>query len=189
MRASKHSSELRVPTIAVPVRLALVGEHPAAARPTTAELFVTDVPRRGRNQLLDDLAALVMAPPAFLPVRWSSRVRLLGKHAIAWIAIRRRAEAAVAAGEPVADPATDFGHEPSDEFTLYDREHIVELELMRGTKLIGNLLDSAPLDRTRAIDHLNGAGTFVRLWSPDDHYLVNKLQIVAATELGEVRGG
>ena len=39
------------------------------------------------------------------------------------------------------------------------------------------------------IDHLNGAGTFIRLWAPDDHYLVNKLQIVAVTELGEARGG
>jgi hypothetical protein len=186
VRASKHSSELRIPTIAVPVRLALIG-----ANPTTAELFVADVARRGRGQLLDDLATLVMAPPAFLPVRWSSRVRLLGKHAIAWIAIKRRETVpvpVVAAGEPAPDPATAELEPESDDLTLYDREHIVELELVRGTKLIGNMLDSAPLDRTRAIDHLNGAGSFVRLWSSDDHYLVNKLQIVAATELGEPRG-
>ncbi|HET9619753.1 MAG TPA: hypothetical protein VFP84_00205 [Kofleriaceae bacterium] len=158
MRASRHSSELRVPTKAVAVRLALVG-----GLPTPAELFVTDVPRRGHGQLLDDLAALVLAPKTFLPVKWSNRVRLLGKHAIAWIAI---------------------GHEPTDDVTLYDREHIVELELLRGTKLLGNLLDSAPLDRTRVIDHLNGAGAFVRLWTADAHYLVNTQQIVAVTELG-----
>jgi hypothetical protein len=175
VRPSKHSSELRVPTVAVPVRLALVG-----GMPNPAELFVADVARRGRVQLLDDLATLVAAPARFLPVRSSNRVRLLGKHAIAWIAVRRR-------GEAQPDPATDFSHEPSDELTLYDREHIVELELVRGTKLLGTLLDSAPTDRTRVIDHLNGAGAFVRLWTPDEHYLVNTLQIVAATELGEAR--
>jgi hypothetical protein len=150
----------------VAVRLALVG-----GMPSPAELFVTDVVRRGRGQLLDDLAALVLAPPAFLPVKWSNRVRLLGKHAIAWIAIRRQ------------DPDLPAG-EPGEDFTLYDREHIVELELLRGTKLLGNLLDSAPLDRTRVIDHLNGAGAFVRLWTADEHYLVNTQQIVAVTELG-----
>jgi hypothetical protein len=174
VRSSNRSSELRVPTRAVAVRLALVGGMPAPA-----ELFVADVPRRGRSHLLDDVAVMVAASGRFLPVRSSSRVRLLGKHAISWIAIRRR--------NPDPPPSTDFSHEPSEELTLYDHEHIVELELVHGTKLIGTLLDSPPADRTRAIDHLNRAEAFVRLWTTDEHYLVNTLQIVCATEIGEAR--
>jgi hypothetical protein len=171
--ASNRSSELRLPTMVVAVRLALVGGMPSAA-----ELFVADVPRRGRSQLLDDLAVQLDAPNDFIPVRWSNRVRLLGKHAIAWLAVRRRG---------LDDPSTDFSSEPSEELTLYDHEHIVEIELVHGTKLLGTLLDSSPADRTRVIDHLNRAGAFVRLWSADEHYLVNTRQIVAVTELGESR--
>ncbi len=159
----------------MPVRLALVGGAPGPA-----EVFVADVPRRGRSQLLDDVAALLTSPTAFLPVRLQSRVRLFGKHAIAWLAAPRR-------GDDQPDPATDFSDEHSDVFTLYDREHIVELELERGTKLLGTLLDSAPVDRTRVIDHLNGAGNFIRLWSADEHYVVNARQIIAVTELGGER--
>jgi hypothetical protein len=171
--ASNRSNELRLPTKVVAVRLALVG-----GMPTAAEMFVADVPRRGQGQLFDDLAAQLDAPAGFIPVRWSSRVRLLGKHAISWLAVRRRG---------ADDPSIDFSGEPSEELTLYDREHIVELELLHGAKLIGTLLDSSPADRTRVIDHLNRAVAFVRLWTADDHYLVNALQIVAVTELGEVR--
>jgi hypothetical protein len=46
------------------------------------------------------------------------------------------------------------------------------------------LLDSAPADRPRVVDHLNGPGVFLRVWSPDEHVLVNKHQIVSVTELG-----
>jgi hypothetical protein len=171
VRASRTSSELRLTTRAVPVRLALIG-----GAPSPAELFVPDVPRRGHGQLLDDVAALLTAPTAFLPVRVAHRVRLFGKHAIAWIAVLRH-------GEDDAQVAA----EPSEELTLYDREHIVELELEHATKLIGTLLDSAPIDRTRVIDHLNGAGGFLRLWTADEHYLVNTRQIIAVTELGGER--
>lgn len=168
-----RSSELRLPTLAVSVRLALVGGLPIAA-----ELFIADVPRRGRSHLLDDLAALLGDQPAFLPVRWSSRVRLLAKHAVAWIAVPRRGD---------VDPTTDFSPEPSEELTLYDREHRVEIELVHGTKLIGTMLDSLPVDRTRVIDHLNRAGRFLRLWTPDEHYLIHTEQVVCVTELGEAR--
>jgi hypothetical protein len=171
---SDRSSELRLPTVVVAVRLALVGGAPSAA-----ELFVADVPRRGRGHLLDDLAALLAADARFLPVRWSNRVRLLGKHAVAWIAIHR--------GAADQRPSTDFSPEPSEELTLYDREHRVEIELLGGTKLIGTMLDSLPADRTRVIDHLNRAGRFLRLWTSDEHYLINIMQVVAVTELGDPR--
>jgi hypothetical protein len=173
--ASNRSSELRLPTRAIAMRLALIG-----GLPTAAELFISDVPRRGTSQLFDDLAAQLDQPSGFIPVRWSSRVRLLGKHAIAWLAVRRRAPDA-------ADPSTDFSSESSEELTLYDREYVVEIELVHGTKLIGTLLDNSPADRMRVIDHLNRAGAFVRLWTADEHYLVNTRQIVAVTELAESR--
>jgi hypothetical protein len=172
--ASDRSSELRLPTKVIAVRLALVG-----GMPTAAEMFVADTARRGRGHVLDDLAAQLGAETSFIPVRWSSRVRLLGKHAIAWIAVRR---------DDLEDPTSvDSSVEPSEELTLYDREHRVEIELVHGTKLIGTLLDSSPLDRTRVIDHLNRAGRFARLWTTNEHFLINTTQILAVTELGEAK--
>jgi hypothetical protein len=172
--ASHRTRELRLPTKVVAVRLAIVG-----GLPTAAEMFVADVPRRGRGQLLDDLSAQLCAETNFIPVRWSSRVRLLGKHAIAWIAVRRR--------DPDEMPSTDFSVEPSEELTLYDRQHLVEVELIHATKLIGTILDSSPADRPRVIDHLNNAGRFLRLWTTNEHYLINASQVVAVTELGEAK--
>jgi hypothetical protein len=172
--ASERSSELRLPTKVVAVRLALVG-----GQPTAAEMFVADVARRGRADALDDLAAQLCAETSFIPVRWSNRVRLLGKHAIAWIAVRH--------SDPEELPKAESSAESSEVLTLYDREHRVEIELVHGTKLIGTLLDSSPIDRTRVIDHLNRAGRFVRLWTTDEHFLINTTQVVAVTELGEAK--
>jgi hypothetical protein len=170
---ANRSSELRIPTKTVAVRLALVG-----AMPIPAEMFVTDVHRRGRSQLLDDIAEQLRGESTFVPVRWSGRVRLLGKHAIAWIAVRRHATGEI--------PSLDFSDEPS-ELTLYDREHRVEIELGLGTKLIGTMLDSSPADRPRVVDHLNRSGRFLRLWTSDEHYLINATQVVAVIEIGEPR--
>jgi hypothetical protein len=156
--------------MAVAVRLALVGAAPAAV-----EMFVPDVPRRGRGQLLDDAAAQLAGDSRFLPVRTANRVRLLAKHAIAWVAVGRHDPA----------PAEPAG-EPAEELTLYDHQHFVEVELAHGTKLIGTLLDSAPAEHSRVIDHLNRSGGWLRLWTTDQHYLINAAQVVAVTELGEV---
>jgi hypothetical protein len=173
--ATDRSSELRLPTKVVPVRLALVG-----GMPIPAEMFIADVARRGRGHLLDDLAAQLCSETGFIPVRWSNRVRLLGKLAVSWVAVRRT--------DPDDVPSTDFSApEPSEELVLYDREHRVEIELIHGTKLIGTLLDSSPIDRTRVIDHLNRAGRFVRLWTTNEHFLINTTQVVAVTELGEAK--
>jgi hypothetical protein len=161
-----------MPTKVVPARLALVGGEPFAA-----ELFVADVRRRGRSHLLDDIAAYLGAEAAFVPMRWASHIRLLSKHAIVWVAIRRR--------DPDDMPSREFDDEPS-ELTLYDREHRVEIQLAHGLALEGVLLDSSPADRPRVMDHLNRAGRFVRLWTSEEHYLINAAQVVAVTELGEL---
>ena len=55
MREMEQNAELRLPTIAVPVKLAVVGGAPIAA-----ELFVPDTIRTGRTQLLEDLAATLV---------------------------------------------------------------------------------------------------------------------------------
>ena len=167
-----RSGELRLPTLIVSVRLSLIGQAPRGA-----ELFVADVSRRGRSHLLDDLAAVLDGDAGFVPVRVDGEVRLLSKHAIAWIAVRRRR-----GDEP---PADDFPEELSDAAALYDRQHHVSIELAHGPGLTGLLLDSSPVDRSRVIDHLNRQGEFVRLWTSEEHMLVNKREIVSVTELAE----
>lgn len=181
----------------VTVRLAIVGGSPSAV-----EMFVPDVPRRGRGQLFDDLAAQLDGEARFVPVRTTSRVRLVGKHAIAWIALERRetgggepegsaggARGSAARGidrtEPEEAPAGPA--EIPEELTLFDHQHFVEVELAQGTKLIGTLLDSAPAEHARVGDHLNHLGRWLRLWTTDQHYLINVQQVVAVTELGETR--
>jgi hypothetical protein len=166
-----RTSELKVPTMVVTVRLAIVGTSPSAV-----EMFVPDVPRRGRGQLLDDLAAQLDGEARFVPVRTTSRVRLVAKHAVAWISIDRRGPE-----EPPAEPV-----EIPEDLTLFDHQHFVEVELAHGTKLIGTLLDSAPADHSRVGDHLNRSRRWLRLWTTDQHYLINVQQVVAVTELGEV---
>jgi len=152
--------ELRLPTIAVPVRLALVGHAENGA-----ELFVADVSREGYPQLVDDVVQVLEDSSGFLPIRVGGTVRLLGKHAIAWVAI--------------------LSEEPSEVTMLYDRQHRVEIELIAGTRLTGSILSSMPAARPRVIDHLNSAVHFVRLWTPESHFVINKTQIVGVTELSE----
>src|SRR5579863_7364101 len=162
--------ELVVPTVAVAVRLAA-----RAGEPIAAELFVPDVPRIGRAQLLDDLAAQLESDARYLPVRVDGRVRLYAKHAIAWIAVRRH-------DEPRRPPHEDFDDEPSEVIVLYDRQHRVAIELRSGDSLVGVLFDSSPSDRPRVFDHLNRAGRFVRLWTAHEHFLVQADEILHVSE-------
>ena len=164
---SDRSAELKLPTTTVAVRLAMQG----GAAATPVELFVLETSTRTRAQLLDDVADMLGRDEAFVPVRTASRVRLLGKHAIAWVAIRLEDDEQLQLDETL------------EEHSLYDRQHRVELELVHGTKLIGTMLDSSPADRPRVIDHLNQSRRFVRLWTTEEHYLINTTQVVAVTEL------
>ena len=158
-----------MPTTTVPVRLALVGHDPGGA-----ELFVNQtLPRGSRSALLEAVGELIDEPSAFLPVKGvRDSVRLLAKHSIAWISVARE--------QPSSDG--DFDNVPSEVVTLYDRQHNVLVELTTGKVLQGMLFDSAPADRPRVIDHLNRAGRFLRLWTSDEHYLINKDQILAVVE-------
>jgi hypothetical protein len=166
-----RTSELKVPTVAVAVRVALAGGESAPV-----EMFVPDVAGRGHARLLDNLASQLAAEAGFLPVRAAGRVRLLGKHAIAWVSIGRYGDAAAPA-EPAEIP---------EELTLFDHQHFVEVELLQGGKLIGTLLDSAPVEHARLGDHLNRSGGWLRLWTTDQHYLINAMHVISVAELGEV---
>ena len=157
---------VKLPTLAVPARLALRGSSSALA----AELFVADVPRAARSILLDDVADLLDDRADFVPARVDERVRLYSKHAIAWLAVPRRDE-------------IEFDDSPSEVIVLYDRQHKVKIELASGAALTGVLFDSSPSDRPRVVDHLNNAGRFVRLWTSDEHILVNKVEIVGVSEV------
>ena len=75
-----EASQLRQPTIAVPVRLAIV-----AGDVVDAELFIPDTVRTGRTQLLEDLATHLEDDSKFVPVRVAGDVQLLAKRAIAWV--------------------------------------------------------------------------------------------------------
>lgn len=169
MGQMERKPELRLPTVAVPVRLALVGRDAVAA-----ELFVADVVRPGRSQLHDDIAEILDDPASFVPVRSGEHVRLHSKASIAWVCVVRHDEDEGAEAE--------FVDIPSEVITLYDRQHHVVVELAGGGTVTGTLFDSSPSDRPRVIDHLNRAGRFLRLWTPDDHYLVNKDQILHVSE-------
>jgi hypothetical protein len=167
MPSMEQKAELRLPTVAVAVKLVVVG-HAAV----TAELFVADVARRSRSQLLDDVATLLDQDASFLPVRGENGVRLLAKRSIAWLAIQR-----------VEESESDFtDEEPSEVITLYDRRHSVIVQLVTGEALTGTVFDSSPADRPRVIDHLNRAGRFLRLWTPEQHYLVHKDHILEVRE-------
>ncbi len=171
-----RSTGLRIPTLAVTVSIAILGETGLAVG--QAELFIADEPRTGRGHLLDDLAESLDAAMSFIPMRGTGGIRLVAKSAIVWIAMPRR--------DLEEQPSSDFSEEPSEVFTLYDRQHRVEVELARGPRLEGSLLDSSPADRPRVIDHLNRSGSFVRLWTTKEHVLINKGHILAVTELPEV---
>jgi len=135
------------------------------------EVFVSDTPRTGRTALIDDVVTVFENDGEFVPMRGDDgAVRLYGKAALACIAMRRRG-------------TTLSGEEHSEVFTLYEHEHKVEVELLGGMRLEGALMDSSPSTRSRAVDHLNRAGRFVRLWAAEEHYLINKGQIVQVGEL------
>lgn len=162
--------DVKLPTVAVPVRLALAGRDVL-----DAEIFVVDRVRQAKTQVLDDIADLLCDASTFLPVKQGAHVRLLAKHAVSWVSVKP--EAAELAVE------LEFDDLPSEVVTLYDREHRVEVELVTGGSLRGAVFDSSPASRTRVVDHLNGAAGFLRLWTEGEHFLVNKVQILAVSEV------
>lgn len=154
-----QADELRLPTVAVAVHLA-VGPHETWYE--RGELFVADDHRRGEP--VEALSSLLDGATQFVPFRTDTLVRLVAKSAIVYVAIPGETEL------------------PETELVLYDRQHRVEVLLVQGTRFEGLLFDSSPGSHPRAIDHLNSASHFLRLWTAKECVLIAKSQIATVTE-------
>lgn len=163
---TRSQPSLRTPTIALPVRLALQGDQA-----TPAALFVPDLPRQSRAQLLDDLAAVLDEDRDFVPVLFGERRVLVNRSAMAYVAVARRS------------PNED--DEISDVHTLYDHRCPVAVTLHDGTPLRGTLLFSSPADRARLVDFINLGPRFVRVWTGDELFLVQRSAIRTLCESTE----
>jgi hypothetical protein len=163
----RPTEELRLPTRAVAVELLREGRDPERA-----ELFVPEKIGASRSAIAAEVATLLENPSPFLPVRepdMEGRVALVGKHAILWVAVPLLAD--------------DDDDEPSGVHALYDHRHDVRVELDRIAPITGHVLYSSPADRPRLIDHLNLAVHFLRVWTTEALYLVNKHHAVRVLEL------
>jgi|SRR5579883_2836771 len=159
--------DLRIPKHAVVVELRLEGRE---AR--KVELYLAE--HRDRSWRRQDVLDLLEHPPEFLPARdVADQARVLfNKATVVWIGVPRAAQAAdEAPGGAAPDP------EP-----LYEQKRAVRLELLGGVALDGKLLYSAPPERARVSDHLNGPGRFLRLHTDEQLYLVNKAFVVRALD-------
>ena len=171
----------------VPVAVEIAG---VGVAPSPCEVFVPDVQRSGRHALANDLATLLESEPPFLPVRLGAAVTLIGKHAIHWLALAMRLADDDAAARPVARAEAADGvpdevtrPEPSEVLHLYDSKHDVEVTLVDGSTLVGAILHSSPADRPRVMDYLNRAARFIRLWTPQAQYLINKTHVARVREV------
>ena len=59
----------------------------------------------------------------------------------------------------------------------------MRVDLIGGEPLAGELLYSAPEESTRLVDYLNAPGRFLRLWSKETLYLINKTFVSRVVEI------
>lgn len=157
-----QADELRLQTMTVSVHLA--AGHGTLVIDGRGELFVADDAKRA--SAVDALSAMLEGATQFVPFRTEALVRLVAKSAIAYVAVPGETE------PPSAE----------EELVLYDRQHRVEVLLVQGTRFAGLLFDSSPGSHPRAIDHLNSASHFLRLWTAKECVLIAKSQIATVTE-------
>lgn len=160
-----QAKPLRVRKQALEVELALPG-----AVPRRVELFLAEHGAHGfsRQRVLE----LIEESEWFLPAcdGTSSEWESFNVRAVVWIAMSRASAEADAAGEE-----------------LYDHRKLVRVELDGSRPLEGEILYSAPDGFARVVDVMNRRDRFLRLWSGDLVYLVNKnsvLRVVEATVSG-----
>lgn len=163
------SDELTLPKIAVAVELALEGR---AVR--SVEVFVAEHLERAfrRQHVLD----LLEDETQFLPGHATDGggFALFNKAALIWVGISLDQGSL-----PVEEEAETMDSQ------LYDESCNVCIELVSGETMNGEVLYSAPSGHARLGDYLNRPGRFIRVWTADHLYLVNKAYIVS---LGEVAG-
>lgn len=160
------SPQLRIRKEPLEVELVLAGEPPRRV-----ELFLAEHGSHGFDR--QSVLELMEQSDSFLPAcdhetgNWES----FHTRSVVWIAIPR-------------SPAD--GEESGGE--LYDRRRFVRVWLTGGASLEGEILYSAPEESARVVDVMNRKERFLRLWSGDRLFLVNKdsvLRVVEATVSGE----
>ena len=144
---------LRIRKQAVAVDLTLAG-----GRPRRVEIYLAE--HRENEFRRQDVLDLLENANAFLPVRdaRSADREIINKDALLWIGVS----------------LAPFGSEPDAAEELFDFRRPVRVELPGTGSLEGDLLYSAREESTRIVDYLNETGRFLRLWSKDRLYLINK---------------
>ena len=157
--------DLKVPKRRVTVELALQG-----STPRQVEVFVAE--QQAHAVQKEDVLNLLESEQAFLPAfdLETKTGTLFNKDTVLWVGIQ------------LAEQGDELEQE------LFDNRRSVEVEVVGGTTLQGNFLYTAPSMRARVVDFLNHPGRFVRLWSEERLYLVNKSYVLRILELGQSRG-
>ena len=160
--------DLRVPTRLTAVELWLEDTQTHGAR-----LYVPGTPDRPLRA--EDLLAVLDRDQHFVVVYDEERAcdTFLNRNAIAMARISLRH-----LGTQKEDEVLSF----DEDEPLYERLRPVRVELSIGQELEGRLLYSAPPDRSRPSDHLNGPGRFFGLWTESHLVLINKTFAVRVIE-------
>jgi hypothetical protein len=157
-----QTEPLRIPKEAFAVELALAGAVPRRVEVFLAEHRANEF----RHQVVLDLLEQAQA---FLPARDTStgKREIFNKDALLWIGV----------------PLPPFGSQATaDEDELFEFRRPVRVDLIGGEPVAGELLYSAPEQSTRLVDYLNEPGRFLRLWSKETLYLINKAFVLRVVE-------
>ena len=156
-----RSGPLRIRKNAVAVDLAL-----ARGEPRRVEVFVAE--HRDREFRPEGVLNLLEHEQAFLPARdvATGSGELFNKDAVLWIRV----------------PLASLRTEPSAT-ELFEFRRPVRVDLAEGQSLAGELLYSAPDESTRLVDYVNEPGRFLRLWTKDFLYLINKAFVLRLIEV------
>jgi hypothetical protein len=156
-----QAEPLRIPKEAFAVELALAG-----AAPRRVEVFLAE--QRANEFRRQYVLDLLEGARAFLPARDTAtgKRETFNKDALLWICV----------------PLAPFGSQAAGEEELFEFRHPVRVDLIGGEPLAGELLYSAPAESTRLVDYLNAPGRFLRLWSKETLYLINKAFVLRVVE-------
>lgn len=158
-----RTEPLRIPKEAFAVELALAGFVPRRVEIFVAEQRANEF----RRQLVLDLLEHAQA---FLPARdaTTGTWEIFNKDALLWIGV----------------PLAPFGSEAgAGEDELFEFRRQVRVDLIGAEPLAGELLYSAPEQSTRLVDYLNEPGRFLRLWSKETLYLINRAFVLRVVEI------
>lgn len=160
-------ADLKLPKLRASIQVALHDGN-------TRQMAVFIAEHRAHDWRPQQVLDLFEDDAAFLPAFDESDQAwmLVNKDLILWIAL------------PTSRAASE------EDEPLFEHRHEVTIELTGGHRLQGQLLYSAPTGNTRVVDYLNSRGVFLRLWSPEQTYLVRKKFVIRVLEkpLGKKAG-